>query len=47
MKIPFCGPSSTVRSQNADDQRSVNVYLEYQKQGDGVSRPVALYGTPG
>jgi hypothetical protein len=47
MKIPFVGPSSTVRSQNADDQRSVNVYLEYQKQGDGVSRPVALYGTPG
>jgi hypothetical protein len=47
MRIPFVGPSSTVRSQNADDQRSVNVYLEYQKQGDGVSRPVALYGTPG
>ena len=46
MKIPFVGSSATARSLNANAERSVNCFLEYQIQ-DGVSRPVALYGTPG
>lgn len=46
MKIPFVGSSATARSLNANAERSVNCYLEYQMQ-DGASRPVALYGTPG
>jgi hypothetical protein len=45
VKIPFVGPSSTVRSLNADAQRSVNCYLELD-QGSPRA-PVALYGTPG
>jgi hypothetical protein len=47
MKIPFVGASNTARSLSSSAERTVNAYLEYQKQGDGVSRPVALYGTPG
>lgn len=45
MKIPFVGPSATARSRNANAQRSVNCFLEYD-QGNPRA-PVALYGTPG
>jgi hypothetical protein len=45
MHIPFVGPSSTVRSSNADAQRSVNCYLEMDNNTPRA--PVALLGTPG
>lgn len=44
MKIPFVGPSSTVRS-HADAQRSLNCYLEMDNATPRA--PVALLGTPG
>lgn len=45
MKIPFVGPSATARSLNANAERSVNCFLEMNR--DNPPRPVALYGTPG
>jgi len=45
MKVPFVGPSSTVRSIDADNQRAVNVYLEMDNASPRA--PVALYGRPG
>lgn len=45
MKIHFVGSSNTVRSLNADAQRTVNCYLELDQSSPRV--PVALYGTPG
>jgi hypothetical protein len=45
VKIPFIGPSSQVRSLNADAQRSVNCFLELDQSSKRA--PVALYGTPG
>lgn len=47
MKIPFVGGSNTARSVDAANERTVNGYLEMAKQGDGTTRPVALYGMPG
>jgi len=45
VKIPFLGTSGAVRSVNADQQRTLNCYLEMD---NGSPRaPVALYGTPG
>ncbi len=45
MKVPFVGPSYTVRSLNADAQKSLNCYLEVDQTSDRA--PVALYGRPG
>jgi hypothetical protein len=45
MRIPFVGSSATARSLNADAERSVNCFLEYD-QGNPRA-PIALYGTPG
>lgn len=45
MKVPFVGPSSSVRSGNADAQRSVNCYLEYDNNTPRA--PIALIGSPG
>jgi hypothetical protein len=45
MRIPFVGPSATARSLNANAERSVNCYLEMNR--DNPPRPVALYGMPG
>lgn len=45
MKIPFVGPSATARSVNANAQRTVNCYLEFDQANP--PRPVALYGLPG
>lgn len=48
MKFPeFIGPSSTMRSRNADAERTVNLYLE-TIDGGGVGKTKSqLYGTPG
>lgn len=45
MRIPFVGPSSAVRSTNADAQRSLNCYLEMDNNTPRA--PIALIGTPG
>ena len=45
MRVPFVGGSSTVRSIDADNQRSVNVYVEMDNASPRA--PVALYGRPG
>lgn len=45
MKIPFVGPSYQSRSLNADNQRSVNCYLELDQTSERA--PLALYGRPG
>lgn len=45
MKIPFVGPAYTARSLNADAQRTLNCYLEFDNKSPRA--PVALYGTPG
>jgi hypothetical protein len=45
VRIPFVGPSYTARSINADAQRSLNAYLEYDQASPRA--PQALYGRPG
>jgi hypothetical protein len=45
MRVPFVGPSATARSTNANAQRSVNCFLEYDNSNPRT--PIALYGTPG
>lgn len=47
MRIPFVGGSFTATSERANTQRTLNAYLEYQRQDDGSSRAIALYGRPG
>lgn len=45
MKIPFVGPAYEARSLNADAQRAINCYMEYDQASPRA--PIALYGTPG
>jgi hypothetical protein len=45
MKIPFVGPTYQSQSKNADQQRSINCYVEMDNNSPRA--PVALYGTPG
>lgn len=45
MKIPFVGGSGPARSPDADDQRTVNAYVELD-QGNQRA-PAAMYGMPG
>lgn len=46
LPLPFVGPSYTLRSLNADCQRSLNLYPEVIESGTGKSVS-ALIGTPG
>lgn len=46
MRIPFIGPSYTLRSPNIDAQRSVNLYVNIDETGEGKSK-ISLVGTPG
>jgi len=45
MRVPFCGPSYTARSLNADTQRSLNCYPEMDNNSPRAV--IAMYGTPG
>lgn len=45
MKIPFVGPTYQSQSKNADQQRSINCYVEMDNNSPRA--PVGLYGTPG
>lgn len=45
MRIPFVGQSYTARSIDADNQRTLNCYLEMDNNSPRAA--VALYGTPG
>ena len=45
MRIPFVGPAYQSRSLNADCQRAVNCFLEFDNASPRA--PIALYGTPG
>lgn len=45
LNIPFVGPEYQARSLNADAQRSVNCYLEYDNESPRAPR--VLYGRPG
>lgn len=44
-RIPFVGPSYQARSSNADAQRALNCYVEFDQSSPRA--PMALYGTPG
>jgi hypothetical protein len=46
MKIDFIGPSYTLRSFNADCQKTVNLYPDVNEMGNGKSN-IFLTGTPG
>lgn len=46
MKMPFIGPSYTLRSFNADCQRTINLYPDLNEIGNGKSN-IFFTGTPG